>query len=476
MSVIVDVDANPLAKVTIKTTPQMALKAIVVQACERLKLDTPDQYILKSKKTTLDLSLSVRFANLAPGAKLTLVRRGISASNATVTVALQVDQGGRHIDAFPVSTTLWEILLHFEAKAGINLTRQTGEPVANGDRIAKALAKLTRKTNEVYIMPVCVFTNQEYNSIEKLKATSLLDAGLEGGSCLIRVLRRYTDEPIEAFMPLIDSVVPKRETIVTPVNPVNPVEPVEPVEPVNPVNPVNPVEPVQPVESIESVVALDLLVFLPPPKDVMPKQIELPDSFFRLSPAEMKALVGSQQARSRQLQDAPLMTRAMREREEELKRQKHPKTRIRVRFPNRYTVQANFWSGERVSSLYKAIESVVSSERKFVLYVTPPHQNLDENVSFWDSKLAPASLVYFNWADGQIDGEFLTKEALSLARPFPTETNANAVITPLSNAETPNAETLMEVPQKRSILDSFFPASPKAEKKQFPKWFKPVAK
>ncbi|CAG8605289.1 3970_t:CDS:2, partial [Acaulospora colombiana] len=65
-------------------------------------------------KTILDLSLSVRFANLAPGAKLDLIRITAPKVHSDVQVALQVEDGGRVIEKFPITTSLWDMLVHFE--------------------------------------------------------------------------------------------------------------------------------------------------------------------------------------------------------------------------------------------------------------------------------------------------------------------------------------------------------------------------
>lgn len=73
--------------------------------------------------------------------------------------------------------------------------------------------------------------------------------------------------------------------------------------------------------------------------------VTLPDSFYDLSAAELKAVLRS--SGSATSTDAPLMTKAMRDREASLRRQKYPKTMIRVRFPNRVTFQATFLSSEK---------------------------------------------------------------------------------------------------------------------------------
>nr|KAJ3420781.1 Tether containing UBX domain for GLUT4 [Polyrhizophydium stewartii] len=371
-NVTVDLDGFPLKKVVIKTTPAMSLKSITAQACEKLGLGDPDKFLLKSKKQTLDLSLSVRFANLAPGAKLTLHRRTAAdapVGSQQVDIALQLDEGGRVTGRFETSTTLWEILVHFETKSGgsLNITKRTGVPPSGAKGLAKALEKMAPKA-PVYILPACVFMNQEYNTIERLKTTTLSKAGLESGNGVIRISGKYMDAPLDAFLDEINAATYSNAC---------------------------------------------------PNAGSNAGPISLPASFFKLSPLELKALVASQQARNKQIADAPLMTRAMREREEEARRQKHPKTMIRVRFPEQLTLQATFWSGDRVSELYATVrEHLAQPERAFALYVAPPHRELPGEATFWEAQLAPASVVHFAWVNR--DGAAaLSSAAAAMAREFP---------------------------------------------------------
>ena len=92
----------------------------------------------------------------------------------------------------------------------------------------------------------------------------------------------------------------------------------------------------------------------------------------------------------------------MREREEIAKAQKYPKTSIRVRFPDRHTLQLNFLSLESVSVLYEHVQSCLAeASRPFYLYVTPPQRTLDPDLTFFKASLSPASLVYFGWKEGR---------------------------------------------------------------------------
>lgn len=189
MSVIVEFDYK---KCTVKTTPATSIKAIIQSACEQLNLSPPEAYALQSKKQILEPYLSFRMSGLQPGIKLALAYKGISTSKQLVTIALQTEESGRLIDTFDSSTTLWEMLLHFEVKGDLNLTKRSDVPPK------KSILQFSN--NPVYVMPICVFSNKEYSSIATLKSTTIRDLGLESGSAAIRLLSKFTGHPLGHFL------------------------------------------------------------------------------------------------------------------------------------------------------------------------------------------------------------------------------------------------------------------------------------
>lgn len=122
-----------------------------------------------------------------------------------MTIALQTEEAGRLIDKFDPSTTLWEVLLHFEKKASLNLTRKTQIPVAKTMNFFQ-----TSNATALYVMPVCVFMNKEYSTISSLRSTSIRDLGLESGSAAIRLLGKIKENPISSYLE-------EMETPITPV-------------------------------------------------------------------------------------------------------------------------------------------------------------------------------------------------------------------------------------------------------------------
>ncbi|KAJ3215272.1 hypothetical protein HK099_006441 [Clydaea vesicula] len=163
-------------------------------------------YQLKYRREFLDLSLSVRFANLPPGAKLVLVQgRSKSAAPSQVSIALQLDEGGRLMGKFSSDTVLWEILKFFEStNSSLNLTTRSEIPTQKNNTLFKKFTESGKK--KFYQMPVCVFMNKEYNTIPILKQTSLRDAGLTSGNGVIRVLLKCTDKTLEEILSEIETV------------------------------------------------------------------------------------------------------------------------------------------------------------------------------------------------------------------------------------------------------------------------------
>ena len=75
-------------------------------------------FVISHGRTTLDLTLAIRFSNLPNNAKLELTKSTIPRSQAQgeVTIALQLENGERLHHTFQPSTSLWQILEHWESQ------------------------------------------------------------------------------------------------------------------------------------------------------------------------------------------------------------------------------------------------------------------------------------------------------------------------------------------------------------------------
>ncbi|KAJ2997720.1 hypothetical protein HDV02_005190 [Globomyces sp. JEL0801] len=434
MSIVVEYDTFPIQRCNVKTTPAMTMKAITVNACQSLKIANPDGYQLVYKKQSLQPSLAFRLANIPHGAKLSLVINKTANEIQNVSIALQTEDAGRLIDTFLSTTTLWSILLHFETKGSLNLVRKTGQ----GNK-----KNLFSKTPTVYMMP--------FKTIEKLQTTTLGEMGLTSGTGSIRLLYQVTDASIDQYMDQINkpiaAAVSKQPSIVegsskTPVNTSTPIQtinksnppPAIPTENVNmrdsivkaEVGPMTRPESAA-VENIIQEPAIDagIRYYRPPVGGPGPQSsisyishllVNLPDSFFRLTSAELKSIFDSQNKARDNLENRPLMTQAMRDKEAQLKQQK-----------------------------------------------SPPKLLLDPSKTFWNHGLAPATIVYFQ-CDSK--GPWLSEKFLQTIEDFP--------VMNVGEVEEVSEELVEdeEVEQSGSQTISTKLPEPKKPNTKVPKWFK----
>ncbi|KAK7536660.1 GLUT4 regulating protein TUG-domain-containing protein [Phyllosticta citricarpa] len=187
--VVVDSSAR---RATIRTTPAKALSDVLQEACTKFGIRA-DNYTLKYNNKTVDLSRTIRLANLPQGAKLDLVQG--SRSPAVVNVALQLEQPGQRLThKFPSNTSLWQVLRVFEtiapAEQKVNLT-QRGRAVQNvGSSSAGRLH---------YEIPSINIMGRELSTFLDLQKT-LGQVGLNSGSALLRLQFKDSGEPLEKAM------------------------------------------------------------------------------------------------------------------------------------------------------------------------------------------------------------------------------------------------------------------------------------
>ncbi|KAI4279576.1 MAG: hypothetical protein LQ337_000161 [Flavoplaca oasis] len=197
-STVVVIDASA-RRATIRTTPGMILSDVLQEACGKLGADA-NGYGLKHKNKKLDLSNPIRLSGLSAGAKLELVQ--LSRSPSVVSVALQLPEieahspaGGRLIEKYPSSTTLWLILRNFESMA----------PHRNYTARAKTRTETggTGSGRLYHEAPVLSIMGRELTSFTDLQKT-LAQLGYNAGSVLLRLTFRLSDTPIEEAMEQIE--------------------------------------------------------------------------------------------------------------------------------------------------------------------------------------------------------------------------------------------------------------------------------
>jgi hypothetical protein len=102
-----------------------------------------------------------------------------------------------------------------------------------------------------------------------------------------------------------------------------------------------------------------------------------------------------------QNEDQPLMTKAMRDLEQDKKAMKYSQVVIRIAFKNRQVLQGFFRPKETISALYTFVRDNISKDlpaddaKDFYLFQTPPKIVLNNmKKSLFESQLCPATLIH----------------------------------------------------------------------------------
>ncbi|XP_048411358.1 tether containing UBX domain for GLUT4 isoform X3 [Stegostoma tigrinum] len=129
---------------------------------------------------------------------------------------------------------------------------------------------------------------------------------------------------------------------------------------------------------------------------------ELPDEFFQVTIDDVRKRFAQLKSERRRLEEAPLMTKSMRETYIKEKTERYPKVVLRVQFPDRYVLQGFFRPFETVGALIEFVKShLIDPAISFYLFSifvvkTPPKVLLDKPAAtLFEANLFPAALVHF---------------------------------------------------------------------------------
>ncbi|KFP09887.1 Tether containing UBX domain for GLUT4, partial [Egretta garzetta] len=389
------------------------------------------------QRSVLDLSLQWRFARLPNNAKLEMVpvSNRAGAGN-TVRIALQLDDGSRLQDTFLCQQTLWELLNHFSKIR--ELMEQHGEfsPVCiyMRDEISgkDALEKTTLKSLGLtggsaiirVVMKKCSSSGREEavgatvpcneltvrpGSIEgtvdvPLPQANAFPKDLDHGDVAMS-LNSCTDkqDSIRESHASLEELWPSSEPESTPFVPFFgdgqrlgdssvavpslgldmpssklPTTFASPGGPSKPKKSKNSQElqkeQEQLIEREPLVCHLDLLQPLPAGPE------EFPDEFFEVTVDDVrKRLAQLQSERQKRLEEAPLMTKSLREAQLKEKLERYPKVVLRVHFPDRHVLQGFFRPSETVGVLRDFVRShLADADLPFYLFIAPPRIILDD--------------------------------------------------------------------------------------------------
>jgi tether containing UBX domain for GLUT4 len=211
---------------------------------------------------------------------------------------------------------------------------------------------------------------------------------------------------------------------------------------------------------------------------------EVPDSFYDLSTSDVKAMASSTRKAVAASSDAPLMTKEMRDRAEARAMAKRgPTTRLRLRFQDRWEVEATFLNNEKVGDVLDFIRHggylPTPPPASMHCFVTPPKVELRETMTLSKHNLCPSALVYV-WYDGwpsshaclaeEVRATAKDREVPQVATPVapPAATSTDAAAAPASSSSSASAAA----PIPSSAVRGTAPEAKSSKIPGVPKWLK----
>lgn len=145
-----------------------------------------------------------------------------------------------------------------------------------------------------------------------------------------------------------------------------------------------------------------------PPGIAAPQAEELPDDYFTPTITDLKARQQQLHSRAVGLNNAPLLTRAQREEQAKMKRDRWPNTTIRVCFPDRTQLEKVFPSSSKIRAIYAFVRDSLREDVKpvkFILSSNPPPRDLKvsdptvRDLTLGELGLAPSSILHLRFVE-----------------------------------------------------------------------------
>lgn len=437
----------------IKVQPNTKIIEILEEVCKKQGF-VPNEHELVYQKRSLDLTLTFRLSGISNNAVIDLKKLESGPRQFdNVTISLQLEDGSRlqPKEFKSDSTSLFNII---EFYSNSNADSQVLTDALNQD--------LSLQTGNY---PTINYLNEQVIGIPQLKATSLKDLGLTSGRFILKLLHRKLDkEQYDTLMAefeakqvkktKLEEIFKKKQEQELEYSKLNEAKPrveqpiaepqlikhqqeialeksvqkqvskkpkieemeIEQREQEIPIvenqflnfkfpeetkgkvlNNVNELAEIERI-SKEACDRMSILFSLEENRDNT-EQNELGDEFFDVTVQDIRLMLSD--LKRTQNEDAPLMTKQMRELEKDRKAMKYAKIVVRIAFKNRMVLQGLFRPKELLSELYAFVKNSLSEENQadeldFYLFSTPPKTILkDMKMTLFDANLCPAALIYF---------------------------------------------------------------------------------
>lgn len=476
---------------------------VLSQTCREQGLDI-DLYDIIHRGKDLDLSLTVRFANLPNNCQLDLRQRATPRTGGEVSIAVQTDSGQRTTGKFPSNDTLHHVI-----------SSTVGIPAVGSSK-------------EV----VCVFTRREIVGEEALRTTTLSDLGLTSGSAVLRVTARDKGvAPVQAF---VEDLKLKKAPVAGPSKTDEVVSDVKQnvskfgkslkkmmsgvfdgslkgskdeghrlgsssegsaSSPGSANTPIQQ-QPKARQQSIpehnyrinSDVVWLgdrDALLFKLEDMQRMSspskESADIPDDFFEVTRDDVILMYQDLKARISDMESRPLETKELREKRKQMT--SYSKTVLRICLPSEgLFLQGIFTPQEKVAAVEEWLKTFLSDTSDFYLYTTPPKEVLMREWTLVEKKLVPAAVIHFG-QNQPSTGRVLRKEYYDKITSFEAISDAtkklrDAVIKTRVDVPktTPLSQTVQSL-ESTSLSGPTHEGGPSkassSNDQKVPKWFKP---
>lgn len=150
--------------------------------------------------------------------------------------------------------------------------------------------------------------------------------------------------------------------------------------------------------------------------------VDLPDEFFEVTVDDVRKRFAQLKSERKLLEEAPLLTKSLREAQMKEKMARYPKVVLRIQFPDRHVLQGFFRPLETVGAVRHFLRSHLEDPQiSFYLFITPPKTILkDPSATLVEADLFPGALVYFG---SDVKAEFYLKRELLENSVSPSQAN-----------------------------------------------------
>ncbi|XP_047434888.1 tether containing UBX domain for GLUT4 [Mugil cephalus] len=172
---------------------------------------------------------------------------------------------------------------------------------------------------------------------------------------------------------------------------------------------------------------------------------DLPDEFFEVTVDDVRKRFAQLKSERKFLEEAPLMTKALREAQMKEKMDRYPKVVLRVQFPDRQVLQGFFRPLETVAAVRDFVRSHLEDpELSFYLFITPPKTILDDvSATLFQADLFPGALVYFG---SDVKTDFYIKRELLQSSVSASQANESIASCMVRSPSPPSTSASFEEP------------------------------